>query len=78
MSIVKFLNKLAFFIYRTPAKNTVAGDTLKQRIRENNCRNLGCIHYGRYYVFMEQSTCRRCGHKNSCAQDIIEEWNIPE
>lgn len=63
---------------RTPAKNTVTGDTTKQRIREFECRQLGCVNTAEYYIGMPQATCRRCGHKNHCAQPQVPEWRYPD
>ena len=59
-----------------PAKNTVVGDTPDQRVREFICRIDGCITVGSYYG-MAQATCRRCGHKNSCAGTHVPEWRDP-
>ena len=38
----------------------------------------GCVTTARYYVGMPQATCRRCGHKNSCARSEIPEWSEPD
>jgi len=63
-------------LIKTPAKNNVTGDTPQQRVREFRCRIRGCIITGSYYQ-MPQATCRRCGHKNPCAQPQIPEWREP-
>jgi hypothetical protein len=63
---------------KTPAKNTVTGDTPQQRVREFKCKMNGCVTTARYYVGMPQATCRRCGHKNSCARSEIPEWSEPD
>ena len=74
----KLLGYILKAIFRKPAKNPLTGDTAKQRFSEYLCRVNGCITYGEYYTMYEQATCRRCGHKNGCANDFVKEWNLPD
>ena len=69
-------DKIGRFIWRVPAKNIVTGDTLKQRMREQYCRVLGCIGLGEL-TGLPQAQCMRCGHKNKCAAAFIKEWSNP-
>jgi hypothetical protein len=62
---------------KTPAENTVTGNTPQQRVREYKCRVGGCKTVGRYYG-MSQATCRRCGHRNRSGADFVSEWSEPD
>jgi uncharacterized OB-fold protein len=64
-------------IFRTPAKNTLTGDTFEQRAREQRCKSGSCITVGSYYG-MPQATCARCGHRNKCAGNFVKEWSLPD
>ena len=74
----KIKNYMLRKVWSTPAKNPLTGDTVAQRMREGICRNAGCVTTGEYYTGLAQATCRRCGHKNSCAGCHVKEWNIPD
>ncbi len=74
----KLFKKFLMLLPLQPAKNTVTGDTPEQRAREWICRFEGCITVARYYAGMPQATCRRCGHRNRCAQSGVKEWREPD
>ena len=76
--IDRLLGYILKVIFRTPAKNTLTGDTIEQRMRESTCRSIGCVAHGEYYTMLQQATCRRCGHKNKCANSLVREWNLPD
>lgn len=59
------------------AENTVVGNTKNQQVREFLCRKIGCNKTGKHYRDLPQSICSRCGHKNGCAEDFVDEWNKP-
>ena len=74
----KIKNYILRKIWSTPAKNPLTGDTTKQRLNEYLCKVNGCVTYGEYYTMYDQATCRRCGHKNRCANDLVKEWSLPD
>lgn len=71
------LDYILMLFFRVPAKNPLTGDTVQQRINEYLCRKRGCITTGPYYG-MPQASCCFCGHKNSCANNHVEEWSLPD
>jgi hypothetical protein len=56
-------------------KNPHSPNNIRFWVREFICDTFGCITTAKYYVGMPQATCRRCGHKNSCAQPQVPEWS---
>lgn len=81
--LITLLPKVIYYVlinapkYR-PCKNPLVEDTNEDRFNEWVCRTYGCVTTARHYVGMPQATCRRCGHKNPCAQTQIKEWRLPD
>jgi len=61
-----------------PCKNPLVDDCNEDRYNEFLCGINGCITTSSYYVGMPQATCKRCGHKNRCAQPQVKEWSLPD